>query len=335
MGKVRVYELAKKMGLENKDLLAKLAAAKIEVSSHSSSLADEDLRKFEDFINPPEEKLEEARIKPGIIRRRRKVVRQSVAELSEVEETVTPDSAASVEKEPVAVDIPVKEAEELPAREAEELPAKEEPVAASEAAVVEVTVDEPEVAPAAVVAGDSKEVVADKPAEEKIEATAKTVVATQDSAEKPKKVKKTSAEKTTGNRAKILGRVELPQTPPAGQRKSRGGERPARQDKRPVARPAARPVRPGATPAQGRKRVDPAPLAPVEQPLPEKEGRNKKRKKGRRDDNANANAQDGRVSRRGRRVEVFEPGRPGSKKRRGGKQSKQAKQTEVTVSKAI
>ncbi|MBW2690597.1 MAG: translation initiation factor IF-2, partial [Deltaproteobacteria bacterium] len=86
---------------------------------------------------------------------------------------------------------------------------------------------------------------------------------------------------------------------------------------------------------QGRKRVDPAPLAPIEQPLPEKEGRNKKRKKGRRDENANANTQDGRVSRRGRRVEVFEPGRGGYKKKRGGKHAKQGKQTEVTVSKAI
>ena len=65
MGKVRVYELAKKMGLENKELLAKLAEAGVEAASHSSSLSDEDLQKFESFNTPTEEKIEEARIKPG------------------------------------------------------------------------------------------------------------------------------------------------------------------------------------------------------------------------------------------------------------------------------
>jgi translation initiation factor IF-2 len=72
----------------------------------------------------------------------------------------------------------------------------------------------------------------------------------------------------------------------------------------------------------------------MEQPIPEKEGRNKKRKKGRRNEH-DMGEQDGRVSRRGRRVEIFEPNRMGGKKKRGGKQSKQAKQTEVTISKAI
>jgi translation initiation factor IF-2 len=71
----------------------------------------------------------------------------------------------------------------------------------------------------------------------------------------------------------------------------------------------------------------------MEQPLPDKEGRNKKRNKSRRGESVEN--QDGRVSRRGRRVEVFEPGRAGQKKKRGGKHSKQSKQTEVTVSKAI
>ena len=81
MGKVRVHELAKKMGLESKEILAKLVEAGIEVASHSSSLAEEELQKFEDFINPPKQKIEEALIKPGIIRRRRKIVREPVIEL--------------------------------------------------------------------------------------------------------------------------------------------------------------------------------------------------------------------------------------------------------------
>ncbi|MCW9050404.1 MAG: translation initiation factor IF-2, partial [Deltaproteobacteria bacterium] len=132
------------------------------------------------------------------------------------------------------------------------------------------------------------------------------------------------------DRAKILGRVELPQPKPAAKRPSRSGDRPERG-----ARPA-RPVKPATAPApgRGRKPAAAAPVAPMEQPLPEKEGRNKKRKKGRRAD-GESNEQDGRVSRRGRRVEVFEPNRAGGKKKRGGKQSKLSKQTEVTISKAI
>ena len=314
MGKVRVYELAKKMGLENKDLLTKLAEAEIDVSSHSSSLAEEDLRKFEDFINPPEEKIEEARIKPGIIRRRRTVVRKPVEETPAAEEPVVSEPSVAEGEKPVT--------EEVLAKEAEALPGKEEPRVDSE----------PESAVTQLEELSAKEAGKDTSAEEKIEQAPETAVKDQDSAEEPKKVKKPVIEKATGNQAKILGRVELPQKPPAGQRKPRNGARPVRQDKKPV-----RPARPAATPSQGRKRVNPAPLAPIEQPLPEKEGRNKKRKKGRRDDNANTNTntQDGRVSRRGRRVEVFEPGRGGYKKKRGGKHAKQGKQTEVTVSKAI
>ncbi len=314
MGKVRVYELAKKMGLENKDLLTKLAEAEIDVSSHSSSLAEEDLRKFEDFINPPEEKIEEARIKPGIIRRRRTVVRKPVEEIPKAEEPVVSEPSVDEGEKPVT--------EEVLAKEAEALPGKEEPRVDSE----------PESAVTQLEELSAKEAGKDTSAEEKIEQAPETAVKDQDSAEEPKKVKKPVIEKATGNQAKILGRVELPQKPPAGQRKPRNGARPVRQDKKPV-----RPARPAATPSQGRKRVNPAPLAPIEQPLPEKEGRNKKRKKGRRDDNANTNTntQDGRVSRRGRRVEVFEPGRGGYKKKRGGKHAKQGKQTEVTVSKAI
>ncbi|MEA3362497.1 MAG: translation initiation factor IF-2 [Thermodesulfobacteriota bacterium] len=302
MGKVRVHELAKKMELESKELLSKLAEAGIEVASHSSSLAEEDLRKFENFIHPPEEKVEEARIKPGIIRRRRTVVRPKVEEPVASEPVIEVEDAAVVE--------------ETPAEDIKDEPGKDEPVASAEA------VASPQAE------SDSVETTTDESAEEKIEKTVETAEIEPTPEEKPEKAKKPVVEKVTGDHAKILGRVELPPKKVAGQRKPRTAERPTSRDKKVV-----RPARPAATPSQGRKRVDPAPLAPLEQPLPEKEGRNKKRNKGRRGDNSEA--QDGRVSRRGRRVEVFEPGRAGHKKKRGGKHSKQSKQTVVTVSKAI
>jgi translation initiation factor IF-2 len=323
MGKVRVHELAKKMGLESKELLAKLADAGVEAASHSSSLAEEDLRKFEDFINPPEEKIEEARIKPGIIRRRRKVVRTPVEE-PVVEPAEEPVPAESGEPEPAVAETSETEtAAEVAEEKAEPAKTAAEPV--PEAAVEEAAPAE-DVSPEKVAASEETEA----PAEEKEESVSAEPVVEKTEKEQPVKAKKPVAEKATGDRAKILGRVELPQTRPATtQRKPRGGERPARQDRKPT---GGRPDRPAA-PHRGNKRVDPAPLAPMDQPLPEKEGRNKKRKKGRKDESFGN--QDGRVSRRGRRVEVFEPGRSGNKKRRGGKQSKQAKQTEVTVSKAI
>ncbi|MCK5826502.1 MAG: translation initiation factor IF-2 [Desulfuromusa sp.] len=309
MGKVRVYELAKNMGLENKELLTKLAEAGIEVSSHSSSLADEDVQKLNDFINPPKQKVEEAVIKPGIIRRRRKVIREPVPEPPEVVES--PETEAS----------PVE--------------------AASAVAVTSTLTDEPqgEVSEniVAATADENSQADVNEPSAEKVQQVEKdsgkeTAEVPLDPIEKPQKIKKPVVEKVTGDHAKILGRVELPKTVLTGQRKPRTGDRPARQDRKtgPPARPAHRPA---ATPSRGNKRVDPAPLAPVEQPLPEKEGRNKKRNKGRRGDSAEP--RDGRVSRRGRRVEVFEPGRAGQKKKRGGRQNKQGKQTEVTVSKAI
>ncbi|MCK4503624.1 MAG: translation initiation factor IF-2 [Desulfuromonadales bacterium] len=332
MGKVRVYELAKQMGLENKELLAKLTEASIEVSSHSSSLSEEEQQKLADFISPPEEKVEEAKIKPGIIRRRKKVVRKPVEVQPVVEEIALPEPPADTEDKVAEISA---EALEAP----EEVPAPEAPPVVVSAVVetaeivapevvetvdVPVTSEEPIVAAKAEVPAEVKPVVPEAVAEQPKPETKPEIKPA-----KPVADKKPEPERATGDRAKILGRVELPKPKPPAQRKPRPGTRPVRQDKRP-----ARPARPGAPSAAARPRVNPAPLAPVDQPLPDKEGRNKKRKKGKRDDSNTNNTQDGRVSRRGRRVEVFEPGRPGHKKKRG-KHAKQGKQTEVTVSKAI
>ncbi len=145
MGKVRVYELAKKMGLENKDLLAKLAEAGVDAASHSSALSDDDVQKLEAFTNPPEEKIEEARIKPGLIRRRKTVVPKTIEE-TPVERVEEPEE-------------PVDEVEERPASKEEAIQSEpavveepeaktEEPVAQPEPEVVEQSVTKQDVAPA-------------------------------------------------------------------------------------------------------------------------------------------------------------------------------------------
>jgi uncharacterized membrane protein YqiK len=48
---MRVYELAKKMGVSSKDLMALLEKEKIEASSHMALLSDEDVLRIEKLVN--------------------------------------------------------------------------------------------------------------------------------------------------------------------------------------------------------------------------------------------------------------------------------------------
>ncbi|HOW57913.1 MAG TPA: translation initiation factor IF-2 N-terminal domain-containing protein, partial [Smithellaceae bacterium] len=71
MPKKRVYELAKELGLENKDLIAHLERIGISVKSHSSSLEDEEVERIKDELLAKEpRKIVEERIKSTVIRRR-------------------------------------------------------------------------------------------------------------------------------------------------------------------------------------------------------------------------------------------------------------------------
>lgn len=278
MGKTRVHELAKKLGLENKDLVQKLNDAGIEVSNHMSVLEDEDVQKFEATQEPREEvKIEEQRINPGIIRRRRKTVEPKV------------DTEKPAEKAPAE-----EEATEQATPAAEEKPA--EPVETAEKPAEE-TQTEPE-------AGDDA-------AEEK----------TAETAEEPAKADKTPA-KATANQAKILGRVELPTKTEPERRPGKGGRAAKGAGGGPSERRRGQGKPAGQTPQ--------IPVPGVEPPLPEKEGRGKKRKKGKERVDFGGD----QPRRRGRR-EVFEPGRDQGRHRKHRKPTKPAKKTEITVSKAI
>lgn len=73
MAKVRVYELARDLNLTNQELIDKIADMGIEVSSHMSSLDDEAVEAIKAGIfGKKKEQLEEVRIKPTVIRRRKK-----------------------------------------------------------------------------------------------------------------------------------------------------------------------------------------------------------------------------------------------------------------------
>ena len=75
MAKIRVYELAKELGLDNKEILVKLRALKIVVKSHMSVLLDEDVEKVRASLSEPSVVssaggVEEKRVARGVIRRR-------------------------------------------------------------------------------------------------------------------------------------------------------------------------------------------------------------------------------------------------------------------------
>ncbi len=80
MAKTRVYELARDLNLTNKILLSKLSDLDIAVKNHMSSLDDDAVARVKTVIyGKKEETIEETRIKPTVIRRRRKKVKVEVA----------------------------------------------------------------------------------------------------------------------------------------------------------------------------------------------------------------------------------------------------------------
>ena len=71
MAKKRVYELAKEMGLDNKELISRLEKIGIAVKSHSSTLEESDLARIQaELLAPEAREVVEKRIKSTVIRRR-------------------------------------------------------------------------------------------------------------------------------------------------------------------------------------------------------------------------------------------------------------------------
>jgi Translation initiation factor IF-2, N-terminal region. len=96
MTKKRVYELAKDLGIDSKDLISRLERLGIAVKSHSSTLEDTDLEKIQkDLLSDEPHEMVEQRIKSTVIRRR--AVRPAIEE---------------VKPKPVEEEIPVKPEEE-------------------------------------------------------------------------------------------------------------------------------------------------------------------------------------------------------------------------------
>jgi translation initiation factor IF-2 len=116
MAKIRVYELARELNTTNKVLVDRLKKMEIPIKSHMSSLEDEDVAKIKaELFKKPQKEVEQTRVKPTVIRRRKKISRKGKKAKPETEstESIETDQGPSEEKigEPVEDPIPVKEEE--------------------------------------------------------------------------------------------------------------------------------------------------------------------------------------------------------------------------------
>jgi translation initiation factor IF-2 len=97
MAKIRIYELARDLNLTNKDLLLKLKDMEINVASHMSSLDDDAVKQVKSYIRGTKtSELEETRIRPTVIRRRKKA---APTESKKVKAEATPAPSKVAEKE--------------------------------------------------------------------------------------------------------------------------------------------------------------------------------------------------------------------------------------------
>ncbi|MBN1380722.1 MAG: translation initiation factor IF-2 [Deltaproteobacteria bacterium] len=125
MPKKRVYELAKEMGMENKELISRLEKLGIAVKSHSSTLEDSELERIQQALSSKEPtEMVEQRIKSTVIRRR--AVRPPIEEIKEkpaikeAEEEAPPDQTELKKAKKPQKEVPASEGITSKAKEAKE-----------------------------------------------------------------------------------------------------------------------------------------------------------------------------------------------------------------------
>jgi translation initiation factor IF-2 len=117
MAKIRVYELARNLNMKNKELLDKLEEMKINVRSHMSSLDDDTVAeiKLNLQVKKKPAAVEVTRVRPTVIRRRKKTESEKPLEEAEVElssetgqeltgaeEETLPEMAADKQESPIS-----------------------------------------------------------------------------------------------------------------------------------------------------------------------------------------------------------------------------------------
>lgn len=241
MAKIRVYELARDLNMTNKSLIEKIKDMDIdvEIKSHMSALEDEAVAQIKaGLFGQKSETVVETRVKPTVIRRRKKTVTVEVPPEIEAEEEAAEEAPAVV----------AAEEEATPADEAPTPP----PIAESEASETTSTAAETEI-----------EVEAEKAAETEAPATAETTEPEPAAAEPAVEVKSKQALKKAKKKEQAAKIIRMPVPPVAkepGAEPTRG-KAPARPVEKVVV------LRPG-PPSRG---------APGEEPTKEVKKKKKKR----------------------------------------------------------
>jgi translation initiation factor IF-2 len=144
MSKIRVYELARELNLTNKALMEKLTGLNITVASHMSSLDDDAIRRVKAALfGKKEAAVEEKRVKPTVIRRRKKVVE------APAEEPLAAEAPAEPAAEPAEPAASAGEAVEAAGATATAPAPEPEPAAEAAAAGAQEAVPEEPATPAA------------------------------------------------------------------------------------------------------------------------------------------------------------------------------------------
>jgi translation initiation factor IF-2 len=99
MSKVRVYELAKELNMNSSELVEKLKGAGLSINNYMSALDSADIDRAKDYLSgATSEVYEEKRIKPTVIRRRKKIVPKVPEEMKAEEAAVEKEVAVSPEE---------------------------------------------------------------------------------------------------------------------------------------------------------------------------------------------------------------------------------------------
>jgi translation initiation factor IF-2 len=342
MAKIRIYELAQRLGMGNKDLLKRLRDKGVEAKSHMSVIDEETVREFENnnagSDTEPQETFAEERISTGLIRRRRKTQPPKEKTEDKAPASQTPDgeeekpaAAASAapehdmqDEKPAAATAQDQKQDKASAGAEREQP---EPGATSGSETAAAVADSAAQKPESV--QKQKDASApDTVPEKERRAPTRDVASIVSSGTEEKKPQKT----TTRTGARILGHVELPKSAMRQDQSARGGKKAGAGDKR-KAHAGARPVAPA-----GRSDAVPAgkPKTPdfVDVPVdPDSDKGREQRRRKKKSKGAKDYAEDFGGKKR-ERVEVYKPDRMG-RNRKGKKNQQPARQTEITVPKAI
>jgi len=370
MGKVRIYELAKELNMNNKEVVEKLQEMGFPVKSHSSTLEPHQFQEAKDrLLGRKSEVVTEDRVRPTVIRRRKKVV-EVPQEAESAVEAVQSETAAPVEAEPMEVEpvIPAEAPAAAPV-EAQALAQAEiepEPEAAAttvseaaEAAPAEppkaVAPEEPEKeAPAEAAAAQEPGVEApEEAAAEELETTELAAAGPEvQPVEGPTdQVAETAAPAEREKARAPEKRPPAPKASPKIKRIKKPKDEPARIISRPAPTPPPKPEKPRPEPiplkpaperpARPEPRVlRPEPPVATTPPPPPDDKKPKKKKKSREVSAHEDEAERGKALRRREIIEgaqlydTVETGWAG-RTRKAARPVKKLKKTEITVPKAI